>query len=526
MPGPSGFYSDAKERLGMTPSAWRDGGRGETIRWTIFDSPLGPMLIAATAKGICRLTFDDSEASLRRLFPNATIVKDDGGLQATWSKARWPRSSSRRQRPTCRSTSPGPLSRKRCGASCARSRRAKPEATPQIAAAIGEPKAVRAVGSANGDNHVAVLIPCHRVIRSDGTLGGYAGGLEQQAQAARGGRASVGCPGTAFGRITACGPSPVRLNHAGPREGYGMQQVTSSGAGQRPLWRRIVDFPLVTMVIAVVIYILAATIGFALGKLVPPTIGKTAVAAVHALITISLLLAAYKLIIARLGAHPKDDLPAGPALRDTAIGAATGFALMTAAVGVAAVVGVYRIVGPGDTSKLLLELIAVAIIPGFTEELLFRGILFRWLEEFGGSWVALAITSALFGLAHIMNPNASWFSSFAIAVEAGVLLGGAYMLTRNLWLAMGMHAGVEFHPGRDFRRAGIGPRRAWPRSGQAQRPAAAVGRQFRARSVGDRAGAGDRGWNCYLVVLAARRGHVVKPFWMRSPDAAPLAERS
>src|SRR5438045_5606836 len=78
---PSSFYSDAKERLGMTPSAWRDGGRGETIRWTTFDSPLGPMLIAATSKGICRLTFDDSEASLMRRFPNAAIVKDDGGLR-------------------------------------------------------------------------------------------------------------------------------------------------------------------------------------------------------------------------------------------------------------------------------------------------------------------------------------------------------------------------------------------------------------------------------------------------------------
>src|SRR4051794_3420909 len=79
--GPSGFYSDAKERLGMTPSAWRDGGRGETIRWTHFDSPLGEMLIAATSRGICRLTFNDSEASLRRLFPNAAIVEDAGGLK-------------------------------------------------------------------------------------------------------------------------------------------------------------------------------------------------------------------------------------------------------------------------------------------------------------------------------------------------------------------------------------------------------------------------------------------------------------
>ena len=63
---PSGFYSDAKERLGMTPSAWRDGGRGETIRWTTFDSPLGTMLIAATSKGICRLTFEDDERDPHR----------------------------------------------------------------------------------------------------------------------------------------------------------------------------------------------------------------------------------------------------------------------------------------------------------------------------------------------------------------------------------------------------------------------------------------------------------------------------
>ena len=65
----------------MTPSAWRDGGRGETIRWTHFDSPLGQMLIAATSKGICRLTFDDSVDSLRRLFPRATTVEDGGGLR-------------------------------------------------------------------------------------------------------------------------------------------------------------------------------------------------------------------------------------------------------------------------------------------------------------------------------------------------------------------------------------------------------------------------------------------------------------
>ena len=177
--GPSSFYSDAKERLGMTPSAWRNGGRGETIRWTHFDSPLGRMLIAATSKGICRLTFDDSVNSLQRLFPQATIVEDAGGLKELVEGAleaiESPRAAHQLpidvagtafQEAVWRELRKIPVGETRSYA--------------EIAAAIGQPTAVRAVGTANGDNHVAVLIPCHRVIRSDGTLGGYAGGLDRK----------------------------------------------------------------------------------------------------------------------------------------------------------------------------------------------------------------------------------------------------------------------------------------------------------------------------------------------------------
>ena len=180
-----------------------------------------------------------------------------------------------------------------------------------------------------------------------------------------------------------------------------MTEAEAIPAG-KPLWRKIIDYPLVTMVIATVLYICAVALSIVIGKQVPASLGKSEVAAVHAVITIGLLLAVYKFIITRLGENPKDDLPAGPAIRDGAIGLGAGFALMAASVGVATVAGVYRIIGEGDTSTLLLELISVAIMPGFTEELLFRGILFRWLEEFGGSWLALLVTSALFGLAHIM----------------------------------------------------------------------------------------------------------------------------
>jgi AraC family transcriptional regulator of adaptative response/methylated-DNA-[protein]-cysteine methyltransferase len=177
--GPSMFYSDAKERLGMTPSAWRDGGRGETIRWTQFDSPIGRMLIAATSKGICRLTFDDSEQSLRRLFPRAEIVEDNGGLKELVEGA-----LAAIEQPLAARDLPIDIAGTAFQESVWRELRKIPlgetRSYADIAAAIGQPKAVRAVGTANGDNHVAVLIPCHRVIRSDGTLGGYAGGLDRK----------------------------------------------------------------------------------------------------------------------------------------------------------------------------------------------------------------------------------------------------------------------------------------------------------------------------------------------------------
>jgi len=176
---PSGFYNDAKERLGMTPSAWRDGGRGETVRWTTFESPLGEMLIAATSKGICRLTFDDSEESLMRIFPRATIVKDEGGLRELVKGA-----LGAIERPLAMPDLPIDVAGTAFQEAVWRELRKIPagetRSYAEIAAAIGAPKAVRAVGSANGDNHVCVLIPCHRVIRSDGSLGGYGGGIERK----------------------------------------------------------------------------------------------------------------------------------------------------------------------------------------------------------------------------------------------------------------------------------------------------------------------------------------------------------
>ena len=177
--GPSRFYADAKERLGMTPSAWRDGGRGETIRYVVKDSPLGPLLVAATPKGICRLTFDEDASVLKRRFPNATVLPDDGTISA-WAEGALMAIEHPSHTPELPIDVRGTAFQEAVWKELRRIPLGETRSYADIAVAVGQPQAVRAVGTANGSNPVAVLVPCHRVIRSDGTLGGYAGGLDRK----------------------------------------------------------------------------------------------------------------------------------------------------------------------------------------------------------------------------------------------------------------------------------------------------------------------------------------------------------
>jgi AraC family transcriptional regulator, regulatory protein of adaptative response / methylated-DNA-[protein]-cysteine methyltransferase len=179
--GPSRFYADAKDRLGMTPSAWRDGGLGETIRYVVKDSPLGPLLVAATSKGICRLTFDEDASVLKRRFPNATVLPDDGTISA-WADGALMAIEHPANTPELPIDVRGTAFQEAVWKELRRIPLGETRSYADIAAAVGQPQAVRAVGTANGSNPVAVLVPCHRVIRSDGSLGGYAGGLDRKRQ--------------------------------------------------------------------------------------------------------------------------------------------------------------------------------------------------------------------------------------------------------------------------------------------------------------------------------------------------------
>lgn len=175
--GPSRFYEEQEGRLGMAPSAWANGGRGVTIRWAVVPTSLGEMLVAATEKGVCRLSFAEGREALEERFPKAELVEGGDEFSALLAEV------------IAAVEAPGdfahiPLDVKGTAFQEAvwRELRRIPagetRSYAQIAAAAGKPSAVRAAGSANGANNVAVLIPCHRVIRTDGSLGGYAYGLD------------------------------------------------------------------------------------------------------------------------------------------------------------------------------------------------------------------------------------------------------------------------------------------------------------------------------------------------------------
>ena len=292
-----------------------------------------------------------------------------------------------------------------------------------------------------------------------------------------------------------------------------MQEGQSEAVGEQPLWRRIVDYPLVAMLIAIALFVGALAVGLLFVRLLPPmdTIPRLLAQAV---INIALVVAVYKLAIVRLGERPRDDLRMAGAAKDLSAGLLVGMVLMTAVVGVAALFDVYNIVGDGGTGQLLRLLIATAIVPGILEEIFFRGILFRWIEDFAGSWAALIVTAALFGVAHILNPNASWFSSFAIAVEAGLLLGGAYMLTRSLWMPIGLHAAWNFTQGAiwDVPVSGLDEQGLVEAklSGPELLSGGAFGLEASVIALVIATAAG-----LWLILRAVRKGELVQPSWTR-----------
>ena len=140
-------------------------------------------------------------------------------------------------------------------------------------------------------------------------------------------------------------------------------------------------------------------------------------------------------------------LRAGP--KEFPAGLALGLGLFSSTALLLWMLGVYHPSGWGSVAPLASGLLP-ALTAAISEEILFRGFLFRLSEKLMGMWGALALTSLLFGAVHAFNPGATLGSSLAIALEAGVLLGAAYALTQRLWLPIGLHLGWNFAEGSIF----------------------------------------------------------------------------
>ena len=184
---PSRVYEDGAAKLGMTPARYRAGGSGEQIHWSLVETALGAALVAATQRGICMVELGDDvhvlEHKLRAEFPKAMLQRVDAGRDEFLA----PRLRAVADALAGRQSSVdvdliGTAFQKKVWDALMKIPAGETRSYAQIAMQLGAPRAARAVASACAHNRVAIVVPCHRVVRGDGSLGGYRWGLPLKQQ--------------------------------------------------------------------------------------------------------------------------------------------------------------------------------------------------------------------------------------------------------------------------------------------------------------------------------------------------------
>lgn len=185
----SRVYEHSDRLLGMTPASYRAGGAGADIRYTTTDTPLGRLLVATTSRGICSVTLGDTDNELKaRLadeFPKATHQRVDAGREE-WLDAVIARIASELGWSEANAPALPPLDvaatafQWRVWEALTRIPHGVTKSYGELAAELGVPKAARAIGRACGSNRLALIVPCHRIVREDGSLGGWRWGVERK----------------------------------------------------------------------------------------------------------------------------------------------------------------------------------------------------------------------------------------------------------------------------------------------------------------------------------------------------------
>lgn len=203
-----------------------------------------------------------------------------------------------------------------------------------------------------------------------------------------------------------------------------------------------------------------------------------------------------------------------PAGREFGIGLLLGFGLYTACILVLMLLGNYRIDGVGDWHILLAGL-ATPLATGVFEELLFRGGVFRLAEEWFGSWAALVISALVFGFMHYDAEGVTLQGLVSISAWAGLLLAATYLLTRRLWLGIGLHAAWNYTQGTFYSGivSGNAPPDGFLKSnlqGSEWLTGGAFGVEASLVALAICGGAG-----LWMLMMAVRRGHIMAPAWKR-----------
>lgn len=179
---PSRVYEAGAAKLGMTPARYRAGGEGEQLRWSTVETALGTALVAASERGICMVELGASEraleAKLRAEFPNAGLQRVDAGRDAFLApRVRAVANTLAGKQARVDVDLLGTAFQKKVWDALMRIPQGETRSYAEVAAQLGAPSAARAVASACARNRIAVLVPCHRVVRGDGSVGGYRWGL-------------------------------------------------------------------------------------------------------------------------------------------------------------------------------------------------------------------------------------------------------------------------------------------------------------------------------------------------------------
>ena len=285
--------------------------------------------------------------------------------------------------------------------------------------------------------------------------------------------------------------------------------VTLTPASRHSWWVRAVRFPISRIVLAalaVFLPVLLLQAGLGLTKL-----SGTPFRCVSALMSAGVGLLGYSLYVRFVETRELAEFDSRGALKELGIGYLIGTSLFAATVMCLSLLGVFKLTGIGSWSAVAWPL-ASAIVAGVLEEVLFRGVLFRIIEESLGSWFALAVSAGIFGLVHLNSPSPTLLGVVSIMFEAGILLASAYMLTRRLWLPIGVHIAWNFTQGGVFGIAVSGTRSDGLLRGSLTGPEWLSGGTFGAEASVVAVSL------CLTVAiaflfLASRRGHFVRPRW-------------